>query len=380
MPRTRALRHDGDSERKISAPDALKGKKTKIPRRHRTEKTLPTDAPGRSLHGRQRRKAIPANLLFADDMSDGREVVAEGVARTMGESGLVIYHTQDRGVVHDGRRAIEVASPTAEAVLLSLALAIEKFGDTLTITGSDKFRSMVAGAAATPGLWVTFSDPKLDAEHKKAVQEREDRRRHTPLTRTWLGVPDKDRDEAERLGAKWDRDQKQYFVPAGVDPVRLGFAPWMPGNGRYATKRTFLQVHASERREARVAGAFHDAVTQAWFVPPGHDLTFVRHWRPEPESNAEITVKSAAEAYAEGRNRISALIKGVRPFRVWVSSDRSDGIYQGLLVLPDGTPAALLSCEDQISIMALTSTQADVLRTADVGRTLPPEVFKVGRN
>lgn len=43
-------------------------------------------------------------------------------------------------------------------------------------------------------------------------------------SRTYIFVPFADRDEAKELGAKWDKDKKQWFVPSGLDFTP--FAKW----------------------------------------------------------------------------------------------------------------------------------------------------------
>ena len=47
--------------------------------------------------------------------------------------------------------------------------------------------------------------------------------------RTYLAVPYAEKDEAKQLGAKWDRGEKAWYVPAGMDVE--AFTPWMPAKG-----------------------------------------------------------------------------------------------------------------------------------------------------
>lgn len=47
--------------------------------------------------------------------------------------------------------------------------------------------------------------------------------------RTYIAVPFAEKDDAKQLGAKWDRAEKSWFVPAGVDTE--AFAQWMPAKG-----------------------------------------------------------------------------------------------------------------------------------------------------
>ena len=47
--------------------------------------------------------------------------------------------------------------------------------------------------------------------------------------RTYLAVPYAEKDDAKQLGAKWDRAEKAWFVPAGVSLE--AFTPWLPAKG-----------------------------------------------------------------------------------------------------------------------------------------------------
>jgi putative DNA primase/helicase len=47
--------------------------------------------------------------------------------------------------------------------------------------------------------------------------------------RTYLAVPYAEKDDAKQLGAKWDRAEKAWYVPAGMDLE--AFTHWMPAKG-----------------------------------------------------------------------------------------------------------------------------------------------------
>lgn len=48
-----------------------------------------------------------------------------------------------------------------------------------------------------------------------------------PVTRgLMLDVPFSEKDEAKRLGARWDPDMRKWFVPRGLDSRK--FAKWDP--------------------------------------------------------------------------------------------------------------------------------------------------------
>jgi antirestriction protein ArdC/phage/plasmid primase-like uncharacterized protein len=60
--------------------------------------------------------------------------------------------------------------------------------------------------------------------------------------RTYLAVPYDEKDDAKALGAKWDRQAKAWYVPAGVELE--AFQPWLPAMGQ-----VHIAVDADPRAE-----------------------------------------------------------------------------------------------------------------------------------
>jgi exodeoxyribonuclease VII large subunit len=57
------------------------------------------------------------------------------------------------------------------------------------------------------------------------------------LSKTFLKVDFSQKDEAKRLGARWDPHQKQWYVPAGCDPAP--FARWLPADIPPVVRETY---------------------------------------------------------------------------------------------------------------------------------------------
>lgn len=55
--------------------------------------------------------------------------------------------------------------------------------------------------------------------HSRAIVE-------CPMPRVDLHVPFAEKDEAKRLGARWDSQQKTWYVPEGIEPT--SFKRWLP--------------------------------------------------------------------------------------------------------------------------------------------------------
>jgi putative DNA primase/helicase len=80
------------------------------------------------------------------------------------------------------------------------------------------------------------SEPERSAGSDAAVQVRLPvmiQENHPAMTttddRTYLAVPYDEKDAAKQLGAKWDRQAKAWYVPAGTELD--AFTPWLPAHG-----------------------------------------------------------------------------------------------------------------------------------------------------
>ena len=304
----------------------------------------------------RRRVEIAMNLLHAADLSEGRAIVMKGIDKHVSKDGTVNYRTQDGGTVQDRKRGVGVAEVTASSALLALIVAAERFDRPLKVTGTDEFKRAVAVAAATPGVNVRFEDPAMEEMRAEAVQAREEARKRGPDKPTFLIVPFKDRDEARARGAEWDRERKEWFVPAGIDPDRLGLGEWVPGNGRFSRERTHLDVPMGAHNQARGRGASYDSARKQWFVGPEYDLARVRDWISQPE-RTKPERRSAAADFVAARNEAASLISTIQNHKVWDSGDAGPGTFRGYAELRDGARALLVEKEGKILVVAKAPDQ-----------------------
>lgn len=84
------------------------------------------------------------------------------------------------------------------------------------LKASDKLESMEMRAG--PSMTLDTAEEQIQEMMQAAAQ--------TSPERTYLDVPFREKDEAKALGAKWDKQEKSWFVPAGMDTA--AFEKWMP--------------------------------------------------------------------------------------------------------------------------------------------------------
>ncbi len=108
--------------------------------------------------------------------------------------------------------------------------------------------------------------------------------------KTVLAVPFKKHHKAKALGARWDRRQQSWYVPADLDAT--AFARWLPAPGTPVAdpprpaqaelvqvqgqvplaERVYLAVPYTERVLARAAGAVWDKDAKSWYAGPNADM------------------------------------------------------------------------------------------------------------
>jgi antirestriction protein ArdC/phage/plasmid primase-like uncharacterized protein len=181
--------------------------------------------------------------------------------------------------------------------------------------------------------------------------------------RTFIAVPFKEHDAAKALGARWDRRQQSWYVPAHLDPA--AFSRWggdarktagdLPGKehapGEPASdqqplaERVYLAVPYEERTLARAAGAAWDKAMKCWYAGPHADWKTLDRWRPEHRVHQQAPAMPPRDEFAAVMQAHGLLVAGEHPImdghkhRIAVHGGKRgalDGFYVGYL---DGHPA-----------------------------------------
>ncbi len=216
-------------------------------------------------------------------------------------------------------------------------------------------------------------------KEKKQMQERQpeakeampERQEQPVAKRVYLNVPYREKGQAKQLGAGWDRQRKQWYVPSGrsVD----AFAAWLPKARQsglsssqplteprpetqhrpYAgvrdSNRVYLAVpyNYRERGEAKKAGALWDSIAGSWYAGPKADMEKLARWMPgkQPE---QMPALDPREEFAEALRSMSFLVEDGhpvmdgKPHRIQTADDKlgqKSGFYIGYL---DGRPAGYM--------------------------------------
>jgi hypothetical protein len=175
-------------------------------------------------------------------------------------------------------------------------------------------------------------------------------------SKIWIDVPYPQKDEAKALGARWDRQEQSWYVPAGVDPAP--FARWTPATAPQARPkqspatppRQYLAVPYGERVAAKAAGAVWDKAAKSWYAGPKADLAKLKRWKPENVPTQQGPAMTPRDEFAEALRSIGCVVSGEHPImdgqkhRISVEGEKhseksGSGFYVGHL---DGHPAGYM--------------------------------------
>lgn len=195
-----------------------------------------------------------------------------------------------------------------------------------------------------------------------------------PLDRTYIDVPFTEKAEAKELGAKWDQQQKSWFIPEGVDLT--AFTKWLTPASNVVgadasqasaeatqavkvpkSEREYLAVPYGEREAARAAGAAWDKGNKSWYVGPNADTALLARWKPENVKNEQEPAMDVRDEFADAMRAVGLVVRGDHPImdgkrhRVPVEGGKKgakDGFY---VAYTDGHPAgAIINNKTQVSI------------------------------
>ena len=187
---------------------------------------------------------------------DAREELRAGIASLILGEQLGIGHHPGHHVAYVGSwtrvlerdpREIFRAAADAERIAVCIrAFEIEQELQSDQAREAGGFQSSDTSAAvsgpddlaATPPAATEVRAPTLIREDHPAMTTSDDR--------TYLAVPYDEKDDAKAFGAKWDRQAKAWYVPAGVEID--AFSAWLPARGQ-----VHIAVDADPREEFALA-------------------------------------------------------------------------------------------------------------------------------
>lgn len=175
----------------------------------------------------------------------------------------------------------------------------------------------------------------------------------TSAKRVYLSVPRRDNEEVKALGGRWDRQKRQWYVPAStpLESIQkwIGQSASQTATEGSHEERIYLTVPYQQRVAAKKNGARWDAEAKSWYAPSTANMELLQQWLPEAQTVQEQSpALSPYEEFAEVLHGLGFVLEdshGVHPImdgnthRIATIDDKQgqrSGFYVAYL---DGRPA-----------------------------------------
>ena len=194
-----------------------------------------------TLRARDAAQGLKGNTLAA---TGGPQADQEAEARqdSITKTGTIIYRVGSSAVRDDGEKLKVSRGVTQDGLQAALRMAMERYGDRITVNGSAEFKEQVAGAAAIGNLSLTFEDVVLERRRQALLSEA-----NTEVRYSFFDIKNNIRYTDRKSGAETSAGTCQG---EGQSPVLLKRGEEIPG----------VPIdEASAQRQKRVAVG--DAVT-----------------------------------------------------------------------------------------------------------------------
>ena len=140
----------------------------------------------RALRARDAARGLLGDTITAVGTRLVNAVVGE-TKDSITKHGTIIYRVGLSAVRDDGTRLQVSREVTNDGIDAALRLAIQKYGTTIAVAGSDAFKDRVAQVAGQSRLTIRFDDPRLEQQRQR--QARDSQRPPTPSPQAASALP-----------------------------------------------------------------------------------------------------------------------------------------------------------------------------------------------
>lgn len=109
--------------------------------------------------------------------------------------------------------------------------------------------------------------------------------------KVFLSTPFSEKDDAKKLGARFDGEHKKWYIPSTVEDIDP-FKRWA----------RFLNVPFAMKDEAKALGAKFDSTMKMWFIDAGVEIDPFSKWLPLPHRE-KLFEKKTAEQEAKNEKK-----------------------------------------------------------------------------
>ena len=319
-----------------------------------------------ALRSREARQNLKGNIITGDNKPNTNpvpDILPDNITKT----GTIIYRVGACAIRDDGDAFKISRGSSQEGLEAALHMAIQRYGECITVNGSDQFRDQIAKIAASLKLSIIFDDAALEQRRQDLIQNPVTEKNHEPTRKSDLKRRRTDRGGHEGSGAiraagiinRRDRT---------VDGARIN----KPNIGR-------IGQHPPPESKNRLRNLSQLNVVQlagrSEVLLPSNVSGHVEHQRTKSDNQLRrdlsgtgtiSQVFAAADKYIAERELMRQKIPDVPIHRRYYPGDEGSARFAGMRQV-DGKMLALLKHDEDIIVLPIDTATVYRMKRLSIG-------------
>ena len=318
-----------------------------------------------ALRSREAWQNLKGNIITGDkkqNTTPAPDITPDNITKT----GTIIYRIGGCAIRDDGDVFKISRGSSQEGLEAALYMAIQRYGECITVKGSEQFKEQIAATAASLKLSITFDDAALEQRRQDLIQTPVTEKNHEPPRPSDLKRRRANRGNPEGSGAISSIgiiNRRDRTIDGGrVNKPNIGRIGQQPPPESKNCLRNLSQLHV-----VQLAG-------RSEVLLPGHVSGHVEHQRTE--SNNQLRrdfsgagsisqVSAAADKYIAERELTRQKISDIPKHRRYHQTDEGAVQFAGIRQV-DGETLALLKRDEQIIVLPINATTARRMKQLSV--------------
>jgi hypothetical protein len=305
-----------------------------------------------ALRARVLSQGLNGNTISAGDgqrMKSGVNASQDSITK----KGTIIYRVGTSAIRDDGDKLKVSRDVTKEGLDAALRMAMERYGNKITVTGSADFKAKIIQAAVAAKLQITFADPELE-RHRNALSSvnnltesnNESAHERRPRTRSGVSVAGSVATTTSTTAAGIHNGGNPAGFTGKPDVGRIGCHPPPESRNRLRDLSDVVVVRFARGAEMLLPGHVSHHLEQQG-TQPDNPL----RW---PLSGASVATDGlvAANKYIEERNKKRLLLANILKHRPYSHMDVGGAAFAGLRNV-EGQALALLKRGDEMVVLPI---------------------------
>jgi len=295
-----------------------------------------------ALRARQLSQGLKDNMVGAADgqrMKQGVNATQDSITK----KGTIIYRVGTTAIRDDGDKLKVSKDVTKDGMEAALRMAMERYGNKITVTGSIDFKAKIIQAAVAAKLPITFADATLE-QHRHALLAKnnltENNHESAPQRRPGTG---------SGVSVVGSIATTSAGFTGKPNLGRIGCHPPPESRNRLRDLSDVAVVRLASGTKVLLPGHVSDHLEQQG-TQPDNSLR-----RPLSGERLAIEGRVAANKYIEERNKKRVLLINILKHRPYSHGDVGEAAFAGLRKVDDQT-LALLKRSDEIVVVPIDET------------------------